>query len=202
MIERLAAHAAGATRTVTPFAVLPPLAAADPPEPTGPRVGAGEGTVPSQRGGSSRSGNVDGAATGTAEPLKRVQADEAVRKPGAAADSRAREQTLVFIGQDLDKVRVLDATLFERHCVTCVLPRSRSLGVSRIPVALGPAFTRCGDWPDHVTGLNVHLATRHVAWVCSYTVCLQRSLYSTVLSHHRCRLLGRTAYKMCWTAAC
>ncbi len=111
-ILRLAARAAGATRTVTPFAVLPPLAASDSPGAIGARVDTGDGTETSQRGGFSGSGTVSGAATGTAESAEHEQADKLLRKSGSEASSRAREQTLVFIAQDLDKVCWPDARLW------------------------------------------------------------------------------------------
>jgi len=74
-------------------------------------VDTGNGTESSQRGGSSSGNVVSGAAAGTAESSEQVATDKPGERSRTAADSQAREQTLVFIGQDLDKVCRADALL-------------------------------------------------------------------------------------------
>ena len=161
---------AGATRTVTPFALWSAAAAELPAESqqnhnadavSAPGDVASNMTEPS----GSDEGIANGARTG--KPPGCGQTDSPSQGLRALTASEARQQTLVFIGRDLDKVRgcALLTQQFSRGisrlwCVCLFTQQSKEV---RVKVGTAALFTVCSRRPA---------SSVRLLWRCA---CLGRS---------------------------
>ena len=159
--------AAGATKTVTPFAVLPPAPAAG--LPVAARAGGGASANHHRtlkQADSGREEDERGAThAATAEPLESARSAKADADLSTPADSRARQQTLVFIGQDLDKVRrpAAMALALTTNASTNPAPAVRTLPHACVAVA--------GSMADHRVHMQCTCLRVNGASICSKTMC-------------------------------